>query len=118
MVEAIFVGEETSCQGRYFAWLFATLIDQLHDIAAGAEGLWAVAAQHHAGDARIFCPGLQAFVECFDHRQGEGVEALLRVQAGDADAIAVQAGAFFELQVHRGFLRRVDDGLSIHLTGL
>ena len=36
----------------------------------------------------------------------------------DADAVAVQAGAFFEFQVHRGFLRRVDDGLSIYVTGL
>ncbi|MNE62411.1 hypothetical protein D3C80_1576900 [compost metagenome] len=104
VVEAVFVGEEATGEGRYFARMLAAGVDQLAHVTAGAEGLGAVAAQHHAGDLRIGGPGVEALRQRVDHRQAEGVQALLGVQGGDADAETVQAGAFFEQYIHVGCL--------------
>ena len=114
VVQAVFVGKETPRQGRNLPRVLAALLHQLHHIAAGAEGLGPVAAQQYAGDARIIRPGLEAVGQGFDHRQGQGIEALLGIQAGDADTHTLLGGAFFELHVHGRFHRRVDGVLTIH----
>ena len=98
VVEAVFIGEEASRQGRYLAGLLAAGVHQLAHVAAGAKGLGAVAAQQHAGDAGVLGPGVEI------RRQGQGVQTLFRIQGGNADAEAMQARAFFEKHVHVGAL--------------
>jgi hypothetical protein len=104
VVEAVFIGEEASRQGRYLAGLLAAGVHQLAHVAAGAKGLGAVAAQQHAGDAGVLGPGVEFRRQGLDHRQGQGVQTLFRIQGGNADAEAMQARAFFEKHVHVGAL--------------
>ena len=123
VVQAVFVGEEAAGEGGNFAGLLAAGVHQLAHVAAGAEGLAAVAAQHHAGDLRVVLPHAQLMVHRLDHRQAQGVQALLRVQRHHADAEAVQAGAFFEHHIHgRGLIGcasadRVSPGRRSRLRG-
>ena len=110
VVEAVFVGEEAPGQLGDLPRLFPAGLHQLQHIAAGAESLGAVAAQQHAGDARVVGPGRQFAGQGFDHWQGQGVQALLGVQGGDADAVTVLGVALFKVQVH-GWFHRPGAGL-------
>ncbi|MCY1300365.1 hypothetical protein D9M70_499280 [compost metagenome] len=103
VVEAVFVGEEARRQRRHLAGMGAAGLDQPDHVAAGAEGLGPVAAQQHADDRRVVGPDAQLAVQRLDHRQRQGVQAALGIQAGDADARAVLAGQFLETHVHAGF---------------
>ena len=109
IVEAIFGGKKLCAKGGYFARVFKARLGQAAYLATGAERLGAIAAQQHADDLRVFGPGLQAVAEGQDHRQGEGVERLFSVQAGDADTGTAAAGEFFEVQIHRD-LNRESEG--------
>ena len=105
VVKTIFGGKKLRGQGRNFARLFTASLSQAAHFATGAKGFGAVAAQQHADDLRVFGPGLHALIQGQNHRQGEGVKGLWRVQAGDTDASAATAGQFFEMQVHRDLNR-------------
>jgi len=43
-----------------------------------------------------------------DHRQGQRIERLFGIQRGHADARAVGAGQFFEVQIHRDLDREFE----------
>ncbi|MNZ60454.1 hypothetical protein D3C78_785250 [compost metagenome] len=105
VVEAVFVGEETACQRRHHAGVLAAGVHQAAHVATGAEGLGPVAAQQHADDLRVLGPGAQFRIQGFDHRQGQGIQAGFGIQAGDADAGAMQAVAFFETHIHGHIVR-------------
>ena len=105
VVKTIFSGEKLSSQGWNLTGLFTARLGQAAYFATGAKGFGAVAAQQHADDLRVLGPSLHALIQGQDHRQGEGVKGLWRIQAGDADASAATAGQFFEMQVHRDLNR-------------
>lgn len=107
-VEAIFCRKEVCSQGRHFAGMVATGFHQAAYFTAGAKSLGAIAAQQHANDLWLLGPGVQLIAQGVDHRQGEGVEGLFGIQAGDADACAVGAGEFFEVQIHRDLDREIE----------
>jgi len=108
VVQAIFGGEKLRGQWRDFAGMGAAGFHQAAHFAAGAECLGAVTAQQHADDLWILGPGVQLVAQGVDHRQGQRVERLFSIQAGDCEAGAVGAGEFFEVQIHRDLDREFE----------
>ena len=107
-VQAILRGKELRGQGWHFAGMGATGLDQAAHFAAGAKSLGAVTAQQDADDLRLVGPGVQLNAQGLDHRQGQGVQRLFGIQAGDTDTGAVGAGEFFEVQIHRDLDREFE----------
>jgi hypothetical protein len=83
-VEGVFFDEEVFMQG------VATLeaVVQRADIATGAEGFLAGAAQHHGMHLGILGPGAQMRRKAADHVQGDGIEAGGAVEGQVADMVA------------------------------
>ncbi|MNZ82540.1 hypothetical protein D3C78_1012390 [compost metagenome] len=99
-VQSVLRREELCGQWRHLARVGATGLHQAAHFPSGAKRLGSVAAQQHANDLRFFGPGIQLVAQGPDHRQREGIEGVFGIQAGNADAGAVRAGEFFEVQVH------------------
>jgi len=72
--QLIFLAEEHGGQRAVAGEAAPGLVDRA-DIAAGAEGALAGAADQDGVDVRIIGPGAQHRVETAIHRQGEGVSA-------------------------------------------
>ncbi|MNP28930.1 hypothetical protein D3C76_1219340 [compost metagenome] len=102
VIQAVLGGKELRRQGRYPAGMVTAGLGQAAHLATGAKSLGAFAAQQHADDVRVIGPGLELFVEHLDHRQRQGIEGLWRIECGDADARAVDAGEFFALYCSHG----------------
>ena len=84
LVQRIFFLEERPMQ----AVAALVTVVQRADIAAGAEGFLASAAQHHGDHIGVVRPGLQLLVEHPHHGQRNGVQPGGAIECEIADAVA------------------------------